>query len=135
MSTITVNVSGPLFSKKIDHVIKSAIVAEALMKVEERIKRPGRKAGRRLNRLTSRINGLTLTVDSTVRAKGSRRQSFPTFGRGAGRRVNPDFNPRATGKAWMRKHVGSGDYGKGIIGQMLPRVLRKTTARIVGELS
>jgi hypothetical protein len=133
--TVTVTIRGPLFSKKIDQVVKDAIVAESLLKIQERVERPGRRLGRKNNRLSSRRNALVLDVASTLRDPSVTRQRIPSFGSGRGRRPNPQFNPRSRGTAWVRKHVGGGQYGKGIIGAMAPAVLRKTAQRIIGELS
>lgn len=142
MASVNVTIRGPLFDKKIEGVIYAAIVEESLQKIAERIERPlkgapgrGKGQGRKVNRITSRYGRLTLTASSTLRDPAVRRQSIPSFGRGAGRRPNPAFNPRSVGTSWVQKHIGSAGYGKGIIGSMAPSVLRKTAARIIGELS
>lgn len=113
-----VALSGPIFSPGIDETIKRVIVDETLNKVDERIERSSkarRSKGRILvtnpkNRVTRRRQDLTLEATTTL------------IGR------------RNTGRSWVRKHLGSPGYGKGIIGAMLPRVLRKTARRLAEEM-
>lgn len=106
---LNVTISGPLFSKRIDPVVKRAIVEEALEKIEERMVRSARSGGvnalgRRRNVVTQRRQNLDLHIESTLR------------------------NPRQTGRAW-------GDKNMAIIKAMTRNVLNKATQRIVGELS
>lgn len=115
---IEVALNGPLFSQNVGAVVQNAIVAEALTKVEERMERSARvrvSKGRRLvgnprNRISQRLQGPTLEIASTL------------------------IPPRTRGTAWVRKHLGTPGYGKGIIGAMLPNVLRKLGRRIAEEL-
>jgi hypothetical protein len=143
---LKVTMKGPMFSKVIDAEVKKAIVAEALAEdgsrytsetIPQRIKRvkkSGKRQGRLVNTVTTTTQGLNMTAVTTVRDKGNRRQSAPSFGRGAGRRPNPQFNPRTKGTSWKRSMVGGGQYGKGAIRTMLPRTMKAITTRIVAEL-
>lgn len=107
---LTVTVKGPLFSEKVDAVIKAAVIEEVLDKVEERVLRsPSRRAslGRRNNTIGTmrEESGDTqeLTIDST--------------------RVWP----RTKGGAWFR-------YNARAIRKLAPNVIRKATRRIVEDL-
>ena len=103
---ITVKLTGPLFSKSVDAVVKRAIVEEALDKVDERMERSarGRGEGRKRNTVTRERRDLVLSVNSTL------------------------IRPRTTGRAWTSKNMG-------IIKAMTPRVLRKVAQRAAEGLS
>lgn len=107
--TANVTVKGPMFTKRIDSVVKQAIIEETLKKVDERMGRKGvqgsggKGLGVRRNIVSRKLTGLELTVDSTTIA------------------------PRTRGTAWQKKNVR-------IIKAMVPRVVRKTALRIASEL-
>lgn len=107
--TGAVTVRGPLFEKKIDRVVEKAIISEAMDKFETRVRRKGRKIGRKRNpigegKLTKGRNEVTLELETSL------------------------HSPRTTGKSWQRKNIAAVNAMKG-------RVLRKVAKRIVGELS
>lgn len=79
---IAVNLSGPLFKKKIDAVVKAAIIEEALEKIGQRMERGGKGLGARRNIVSRRTAGLEMEVDTTKR------------------------RPRTKGTAWARKNMG-----------------------------
>lgn len=134
---LNATIKGPLFSKKIDAVVKQAIWVETLDKIEDRILRPSRKAQKKLgfrrNTLTPRKNALVLEVKTTT-ATGAFKHKGRRGRRGSGtprpgwQEKVPSYNPRRTGTAWQASNMAAAR-------AMLPRVLRKTTARIVGDLS
>lgn len=104
----TVRLRGPLFEKKIDKVVEQAIIREAMGKFEERVRRKGRKIGRKRNPigpgdLTKGRGAVTLELETSL------------------------HNPRTTGRSWQRKNIAA-------IKAMRGRVLRKVAKRIVGEL-
>lgn len=78
---MNVTLSGPLFSKKVDDVVKNAIVSEALTKIADRTKRGGKGKGAKANVVTPQRQELVLEVHSTL------------------------HYPRTTGKAWDRKNI------------------------------
>ena len=79
--TVAVNLKGPMFTKKIDDVVKKAIVEETLKKIDERVQRQGKGLGARRNVIDRKLTGLELTVDTTK------------------------IRPRTKGTAWQRKNV------------------------------
>ena len=79
---ISVTISGPLFRKKVDAVVKAAIVEEVLEKIGQRMERGGKGLGARRNVVSHRIAGLAMEVETTRRF------------------------PRTRGAAWARKNVG-----------------------------
>jgi hypothetical protein len=79
---ITVTAKGPLFEKKIDQVVKRAIIEEAFEKINVRAQRGGRGIGAKRNTVESRIRGLEMDVVSTL------------------------IWPRAIGSSWLRKNIG-----------------------------
>lgn len=105
----TVTLKGPLFEKKIDDVVKKAIIEETLQKVNERMGRKGPQGsggkglGVKRNIVDRKLTGLELKVDTTK------------------------IRPRTKGTSWQRKNVS-------IIKAMVPRVVRKTAQRIASEL-
>ena len=107
--TLDVTIKGPLLTKKIDAVVKKAIVEETLQKISERLGRKGAQGsggkglGVKRNIVDRQLSDIELTVDTTK------------------------IWPRTKGTSWNRKNVA-------IIKSMAPRVLRKTAARIVSEL-
>lgn len=137
-TTLNVSIRGPLFEKNLTATVQAAIISETLDRISQELDKKAankKRLGRKNNRVTNRREALVLTSTSTLRDPSIRRQRIPSFGRGAGRRKNPDFNPRVKGTTWVKKNIGQPPYGKGVIGSMLPRVLRKTAERIVGELN
>lgn len=125
---VSATIRGPLFSKKIDKTVQDAIVDQVFNKLGERVTRSSRRLGRKNNRITSENRALVLDLTSTLRNPADRRQSIPSFGRGAGRRKNPDFNPRVKGTAWV-KFVYS--LAKG---SFMRNQLRSAAAKITAEL-
>ncbi len=109
MIEIKVTVRGPLFDKKIEGVVKDAIIEETIGKIGDRLMRKGeqgsggRGLGVKRNVVTSRRDEMTLRVFTS--------RKFP----------------RTKGTAWQRKNVA-------IAKAMAPFVLRKTARRIVSEL-
>lgn len=107
--TVAVNLKGPLFTKKIDDVVKKAIVEETLQKVDQRLGRKGAQGsggkglGVKRNIVDRKLTGLELTVDTTK------------------------IRPRTKGTSWQKKNVA-------IAKAMIPRVVRKTALRIASEL-
>ena len=100
---------GPLFTKRIDKVVQGAIIDEAMGKFEERVRRKGRRIGRKRNpipegKLTKGRSEVKLQLETTLNY------------------------PRTTGSSWQRKNIAA-------IKAMRGRVLRKVAKRIVGELS
>jgi hypothetical protein len=110
---LNVTVRGPLFSKKIDAVVKAAMIDECMRKIQVRLDRPPPKKllGMRRNPVRTKLSA-ALGNDSVL-----------TF-----EHVESRFHsPRRTGSSWTRKNVG-------IIKAMAPRVLRKAAKRITEEL-
>ena len=106
-SFVNVTIKGPLFSKRIDKVIQQQIMQEAMPKFEKRVRRKGRKIGRKRNpigpgRLTLG-GGVTMELESSLNW------------------------PRTTGSTWTSKNVAA-------IKPMAPRVLRKLAREITREL-
>lgn len=135
--TLNATVKGPLFSKKIDQVVQDAIWAETLDKIEDRILRPSKKAQKRIgfrrNKLSPRKNRLVLEVASTLAKPLPSKRKGPRGRKGSGtprpgwQEKWPAYNPRRKGTSWQATNEKAAR-------AMLPRVLRKTTERIVGEL-
>lgn len=73
---VNVIVRGPLFTKKIDRVVKDALVAEVLTKVDERAKRQGKRLGALRNTITTHLDGLMLTISSTMDYPRTRGTSY-----------------------------------------------------------
>lgn len=107
--SIDVAIRGNLVSKKVDDVVKKAIVEETLQKINERLGRKGAEGsggkglGVKRNIVSRQLTGTVLTADTTK------------------------VWPRTRGTSWQRKNIA-------IIKAMAPRVLRKTADRIVSEL-
>ena len=106
--TGNVTLRGPLFSKNIRGEVRDAILAEAMEKFEKRVRRKGRKIGRKRNPIGpgdfSGRDVMVLEMTSTLNW------------------------PRASGGSWTRKNIAA-------IKAMSPRVLRSVANRIVMELS
>lgn len=105
---ISVQLTGPMFTKEAKPVVEKALGEEALRKISERMERSarsgGKKAlGRRRNTITQTQNGLVLDIDSTL------------------------IWPRTKGSSWYRKN-------ERIITAMTKNVLRKAGRRIAEEL-
>lgn len=105
--TGAVTMRGPLFEKNIPKVLGDAIVARAMEKFEKRVRRKGKKLGRRRNPIGPGElhlgRGVVMTLYSTTRW------------------------PRTTGHAWTRANIAA-------IKSMAPRVLRKVGKEIAAEL-
>lgn len=105
---VSVTMRGPLFSKVITKEVEKAIMSEAMAKFEKRVRRKGRRVGRKRNPIgpgeLTLGRGVTLVLTSTT------------------------VHPRTTGSAWTAKNVAA-------IKSMAPRVLRSVARKIVGELS
>ena len=102
-----VTLRGPLFEKKISKVIERQIMREAMPKFEKRVRRKGKKIGRKRNPIGPGSfalgGGVEMTMSSTK------------------------IWPRTVGSTWTAKNVAA-------IKAMAPRVLRKLAKEIVGEL-
>lgn len=107
---VEVTIRGPYFDKRIDKVVEQAIVQEGIEKVGERLTRKGAQG--------SGGKGLGVKRNVVRRTKHGMEEEIASTLR----------RPRTKGTAWTRKNMG-------IAKAMLPRVLKKTSARIVGELS
>ena len=102
---VHVTVKGPLFTKKLDSLVRNAMYEEAVEKITARMERGGKGLGARRNVVTTRrLDPLTGEASSTL------------------------HRPRTKGTAWTRKNVA-------IAKAMAPRVLRKAALRITSELS
>ena len=107
--TDVITVRGPLFTKRIDKTVEQAIIKEAMDKFGERVRRKGRKIGRKRNpigegKLTKGRGEVKLELETSLNY------------------------PRTTGRSWQRKNIAA-------VKAMRGRVLRKLAKRIVGELS
>jgi hypothetical protein len=104
---VRVNIRGPLFDKRIDRVVQQQIIREAMPKFEKRLRRRGRRIGRRNNPI---------------------RPGELTLGRGATMVMTSTLHhPRTTGSSWQGKNIA-------IVKAMAPRVLRSLARKLVGEL-
>ena len=102
-----VTLRGPLFEKKISKVIERQIIEQAMVKFEKRVRRKGKRIGRKRNPIGP--GDLHL-------------------GKGVVMELHSTKNwPRTTGYSWTHKNVAA-------IKAMAPRVLRKLAKEIVGEL-
>lgn len=105
---VRVTMTGPLFEKRIDREIEREIVEYTMDKIEHRLRRGGRRLGRKNNPI---------------------REGRLTLGGGATLEMTSTTNwPRTSGGSWSRKNVA-------IVKAMAPRVLRATAKRIVTALS
>ncbi len=115
----TITLRGPLFEKKIDKVVQDAIIGEAMLKFEKRIKEPSRKAQKRRG---FRKNPLR-TVELKGRGGGLASSSVSLV------IASPTGNfPRMSGSSWTRKNIAA-------VKAMRGRVLRSVAKKIVAELS
>ena len=105
---VHVTVKGPLFTKKLDSLVRNAMYEEAVEKITARIARPAKRAkglGVRRNVITTRrLDPLTGEATSTLR------------------------RPRTKGTAWTRYNVAAAR-------AMAPNVLKAAARRITSELS
>ncbi len=106
--SVNVTFRGPIFDKKIDDVVRDAILKEGMDKFEQRVARPGKRLGRKNNPIgpghLTTGDTMELEIRSTL------------------------IHPRTTGRTWISKNVAA-------VNKMSPFVLRKIAKRIVGELS
>jgi hypothetical protein len=115
---INVTLRGPLFTKKIDNVVKAAILEEGIERIgkeiidkTERLKRSKKKGrGARANVVDRRTAGLATSKDLEMTVTSE----IGNF-------------PRMSGKAWTYKNIG-------IVKGLAPRVLNKIARRITTEL-
>lgn len=99
---------GPFFEKRITKVVQRQIMEQAMPKFEKRLRRKGRKIGRKRNPIppgTLELGGGVALV-----------------------MTSPKNYPRTTGRKWQAHNVAA-------IKAMAPRVLRKLARQIVGELN
>ena len=78
---VSVTLKGPLFSKKIDQVVKAAMIEETLEKIGQRMERGGKGLGAKRNIISRQTAALEMGVQST--------RHFP----------------RTRGTAWTQKNV------------------------------
>ena len=104
---VQVIIRGPIFSKKISKVIERQIMSEAMPKFEKRVRRKGKKIGRKRNPIGPGSFALGGGVEMTM--------------------TSTKIWPRTVGSTWTAKNVAA-------IKAMAPRVLRKLAKEIVGEL-
>lgn len=116
---VEVVVRGPLFSKKIDRVVKAAMIDECLKKINKRLLRPRKKTRLGTPALGGRRNVVTaeMAFGEGVETQATVSKIYSTL-----------KSPRTKGTSWIRANVK-------IARAMAPRVLRKAAKRIVGELS
>ena len=111
---LKVTVKGPLFSKKIDAVVKAAMIDECMKEIDKRLSRPPpkKKLGMMRNPVKTRM-GTGMGQDATL----------------AFEHVESQFHsPRRTGSSWVKKNIG-------IIHSVARRNLKAVANRIVRELS
>ena len=112
MAAVDITLSGPLFTKDIDNVVRDAILEKAMASYEKRVRRTTKWLGTQRNpippgRLTGRNSSkLTLTLRSP----------------------NPQRWPRRTGFKWKRENTIA-------VRAMSPNVLRSAVNKIVAELN
>ena len=111
MAAVTINITGPLFTKNADTVVGDAIKIQAMAKFEKRVRRKTRRIGNRRNpippgELTSSGRSVTLTMISPL----------------------PLHYPRRSGFSWKRKMTAA-------VRSMAPRVVRSVAKKIVAELN
>jgi hypothetical protein len=96
-----------MFEKRIDRVMQQSIIEQAMPKFEKRLRRKGRRIGRRNNPIRpgelTLGGGVTLVMTSSL------------------------HHPRRTGRSWQGKNVA-------IVKAMAPRVLRSLGRKMVAEL-
>lgn len=106
-----VTLRGPLFEKKINKTIERQIITQAMAKFEKRVRRPSKKAQKRIGFKRNPINRGDLHL-----------------GRGVAMELHSPTNwPRTTGYAWTNANIAA-------IKRMAPNVLRKLAREIVAEL-
>lgn len=118
--------------KKLGGLITETAIPElegGLDTLEKRMLRGGKASaqGKKTNRVTSTRSSLTRRISSTRRQQGNIRQTVPSFGSGTGRRKNPDFNPRVSGRAWLDYQVYA--VFKKISPSVVRSVIKKINAR------
>ena len=106
--TGNVTLRGPLFEKNIRGEVRDAILTEAMEKFEKRVRRKGRKIGRRNNPIgPGDLRGRDVMVLEMTSSLNK---------------------PRRSGIKWTQHNIRA-------IKAMSPRVLRSVAKRIVRELS
>lgn len=118
--------------KKLGGLITETAVPEleaGLDTLEKRMLRGGRARsyGKRNNVVGSDRAHLSRRVHTTLRNNSDPRQTSPSFGSGAGRRKNPDFNPRSSGRKWLDYQVLA--VFKKISPSVVRSVIKKINAR------
>ena len=121
---VNVTLRGPLFTKKIDKVVKAALLDECMKRIqkEEQI-----KTDRLVHKRTKYPSG-------RVKSLGAKRNPITremVFGQSnliAMRFTSPTRFPRTKGTKWVAKNMAW-------IRAMAPRVLKKAAARMVSELN
>lgn len=114
---------------KLGGAITQTAVAEVesgLDSIEKRMLRGGkaRSYGKRNNTVGSEKSHLSRRVHTSLRDNANIREVVPSFGSGAGRRKNPEFNPRVTGRAWLDYQV------RAVFKSMAPRVVNSIIKKI-----
>lgn len=101
-------------------------VETGLDTIEKRMLRGGRARsyGKKNNVVGSERAHLSRRVHTTLRDNHDLRQTTPSFGSGAGRRKNPDFNPRSSGRKWLDYQVLA------VFKKMAPNVVRSVIKKI-----
>lgn len=78
-------------------------VEDGLTTIEKRMLRGGkaRSQGKKTNTVRSERMHLSRRIATTRRDNNNIREIVPSFGSGPGRRKNPNFNPRVSGRKWL----------------------------------
>lgn len=124
---ITADLNGPIFSNDRDRLILQAL-STTLMRVGDRVQRRRKGLGARRNTITTRLHETAfeaLMEISTTLADPHDPTQRPR---------QPNFNPRVTGKSWLAANRGVADTSRGVIGAMMPNVLRSELRKVLGQL-
>ena len=121
---VNVVVRGPLFEKKIDKVVKAALIDECLKRIqkEEQIK-TDRLIRKRTKYPSGRVKGLGAKRNPITREMLFGQSNLIAMGF-----KSPTNFPRTKGTKWVVKNIAW-------IRAMVPRVLKKAAARMVSELN
>jgi len=116
--SVQVTVRGPLFSKKIDKVVKDAMIQKCFKDVDKRLSRPPPK---RKALLGMRRNPVKTRLETVAATNQIIKLHFE--------HVESRFHsPRRTGKAWVRKNIG-------IIKSIVRNTIKAVANQIASELS